>query len=463
MHSMSLTLIYKVSLFDFLGRTILVYHFYGTSLEVHGLRDAAGSIMKLQLDDGAASVNTSTGKNGGTQVPSLLAVYDGLDASRAHTLTIGWSASYVNGDNSSQSYAYFDHLMISNLRKAQVTTASPSQASPTAPNVVTTIEETGVHLGRGDIAGIVIAVFLVIGIFSAISYWVLRRRRRLFGWRGYHAKRISMIRSSQKESKFDDPPSPATSNMKAHPHLSLPPAYFSEWRNHQIIFEDGKDAKTVQDGASPSKDAFGSVRYLDLESGFGHGERQATDSTASEIVCVSSSVCDKLSVTLSPATPPPALLDERKSHRTQNSPYGSTMSASPTKRISHFSVRVAKRMKASRKSVRIIKADTLGGSKAVPSSAASTNRIHRILPPLPPLPSQQERVNLDTDRRRPPHPTRSTSSPNDASGMTPLANSSIDKSGDLLSVEAGPSSFNSRTSYVAMSVRSLPPPYASHT
>ncbi|THH08536.1 hypothetical protein EW145_g2652 [Phellinidium pouzarii] len=239
------------------AQTSLTMSFYGTSLEVHGLRDVAGANMIVQLDNMAGTINTSTGAAGASQQPSLLASYSGLDAQTVHTLALQWFANSYDGDNSEYSYAYFDHLMVGDFRavESSSTTSSAQASTPSSTS----------RPSFGVTAGIVVAVLVFILLFFVASFYLLRHRRR-FSYHGQSSQKIKVMIDSFEGQHTDgsDPSSPSESILKAHPHMSLPPAYFTSWNATR---------KNVKGGT----DAYQSVSYLDLESGAGHSDEGPRD------------------------------------------------------------------------------------------------------------------------------------------------------------------------------------------
>lgn len=417
--------------------------------------------MTLELDDGSVSAcNTSTGNDGGTQIPSLLFTFDDLSATEPHTLTIGWSASNANGDNSSYSYAYFDRLKISNFREAQ--SPASSQAAPSTPGAAASQGINSKHLDRGVIAGIVVALLVFVGLFLAASYWFLRRRR-YFGWPKYRPKRnITVITTPSKRPGSEEPPSPANSSQDARPHLSLPPAYLADWKNDQLKFGDAIYEKTVTVTTIEPGNSLGGVGYTDLEGGYGFGDRADNDSFTSQIANLSCSTHDSPPSPTSPTTPQAVHVRKENANFLPDTLQPPVAPTNPDTRLSYFSVRIAKRTKASREGVRIINANALGHTS--PSSPSRELPPLPTLPPLPPLPAQtialpqREMIWLTKKSlHRPPRSSRKEPTPDDTSSTRPSADTSYKTSTDYLSVDAGPSSYASR-----ISLRSLPPPYALH-
>ncbi|KAI5120264.1 hypothetical protein M0805_004600 [Coniferiporia weirii] len=239
-------------------QTTLTVSFRGTNLEVHGLRDAYGANMILQLDSTAGAVNTSTGVGGAVLKPSLLAFFSDLDAQTVHTLSLGWFANNVDNNGDTNSYAYFDHLVIANFQAVEnsTTTTASMQSSPTESLPPDSEGPSEPKLASGAIAGIVVVLLLLVLLVFASCYFLRHRRHFLFR-RRKPLQRVNLTVSyDDAPGRTGSPASPAMTVLKAHPHTSLPPAYFAQWQ-----------AK----GGSGYGAGDGYTSYLDLESGTVHG------------------------------------------------------------------------------------------------------------------------------------------------------------------------------------------------
>lgn len=96
----------------FLLRTTLSFAFQGTSLEVHGLRDASGGGVIIQLDDQSQEVSTSSDSPDVVDNPSTLYISDPLDPATNHTVSISWFGG--NMSDGSTGIVYFNYFIVTN-------------------------------------------------------------------------------------------------------------------------------------------------------------------------------------------------------------------------------------------------------------------------------------------------------------------------------------------------------------
>ncbi|KAH8116515.1 hypothetical protein DFH11DRAFT_1829300 [Phellopilus nigrolimitatus] len=464
------------------AQTTLTFPFRGTSLELHGFLDAAGANMILQLDNMTSMANTSSGMGGALRQPSVLANYTGLDADTVHTLTIGWFGNQAASGNSSAAYSftYFDHFVVGGFRAVESTASATSGVSATTTPSAST---KPLKARPGVIAGTVLAVLIFVTLFSVGSYCLLRHRRR-FLRRYPSSQHIEIITDSQEDRPSDDPPSPASTILKASPHMSLPPAYLHAQRSTSAMY-----GNKHREGVS----------YLDLESGGRESSEDGapasseqtnehTNSRRSSRRALFPVLPPKLVTPPSPGPrvsyprvsyPPPARLTLNFRNRASThigGPAHSTMEQgelSPCTMYTSYHVDTATRTVARPQNAQLVVPGVQPNAGAG-SSTADTGRddaSHPSLPPLPPLPPlpspREEKKRLAQAYKASRNSRASKARAHGAS--TVQGGDSIRPPQDpgVLDTELVPSrernaSLDAMSVFAGVSVRSLPPPYVLH-
>ncbi|KLO06646.1 hypothetical protein SCHPADRAFT_945921 [Schizopora paradoxa] len=260
--------------------TSLTFPFKGTSVEVHGLMDTQGALVFLQLDDQLVALNTSTGLHGQSLVPTLLHTFDNLDANTTHTLTFEWAGTGSTQGDGLLSLAYLDHLVVGNYLAVvnpntltpstqDTTQNSPSQTVFSSPSSLSTspaavsLSSSSKGMSKGATAGLVIAILFIIALVSTVIFYNIRLRRRPLA--PSEQFRIFVQSRQERRVEIDEPSSPSSFDLKARPHMSLPPPiyeYFSKGDSSYLDLES-QSSRTNSEESLPGQVAL-DKQFLDL-------------------------------------------------------------------------------------------------------------------------------------------------------------------------------------------------------
>ncbi|EJD07320.1 uncharacterized protein FOMMEDRAFT_149837 [Fomitiporia mediterranea MF3/22] len=460
------------------AQTAFSYSFYGSNIELHGLGDTFGANIIMQLDSFLVIVNTSTGSGGPSQLPQLLYNSSDLDPQTIHTLSVGWSRNNIPnkdlGVDNPLSFAYFDRLEISNYRPADgiasaassTTYGSTVPASPTAASLSS--QSASPKLKSGALAGVIIASLLCFILFCAFSAYFLRYRRRRRTLRHRPTSSHVKVTIESDEIRFADIiPSPSPSeSWKAHPHLSLPPAYVHSG-------SCGVDAA----GYGCEK----GVSYLDLEPGSTSLDSVPLPFLKFDPVDGEKKKKSRLSVlsSLSSSTPsnvshPPRAKLRVNTRKSERAPRTSALASveiaqaqteqgpSPVTPFTPYCVATATVVRP-QNAQRISNAGL--NDKRMPKRNIP---LDAPLPPLPAVPSPRKEKRRDTKVRSTLKSSRAGSSglDKDVSDMLASTGNAATRSerSNALDLDLDVGMVTPRPSFDAMSVmtRSVPPPYALH-